>query len=450
MNIAFVAYPTAALLPPYHGSMGATIYVIARDLAKDNDNNVVVYGGEEYQGGPKSGIYDGVEYRFIPCSAWDRLIGKMRRAVLRVMPLSTPISTSGALFPSFGDQVAADLATRKLDVIHVQHCTQYVPPIRRLNPNAKVVLHIHTEWFSQSNFALLARRIRGLALLLTVSNYVTEKTKQHFPQLADRCETLYNGIDLKEFDREKNYEAARKQKVKRVLYVGGIWPHKGTHVAIDAFKLVAEKYPDVVMDLVGPQGDYPIEEACDLQDQATLERMAPYFQKKQFSLLHLFRQPGKSYAYLEFLKSKLPPELKDKVTFHGFVSRPDLVRLYYEADVFVFPPIWNEAFGVTPLEAMAAGVPVAVTRCGGIVETVQDQKTGFVVEPEDAAALAQAMLRLLEDDALREKMGRAGRQRALEFRWEVVNAGMLARYRALIQGRSAERGSSQRDLVSAG
>jgi glycosyltransferase involved in cell wall biosynthesis len=202
--------------------------------------------------------------------------------------------------------------------------------------------------------------------------------------------------------------------------------------------------------LVGPQGDYPIEEACDLQDQATLERMAPYFQKKQFSLLHLFRQPGKSYAYLEFLKSKLPPELKDNVTFHGFVSRPDLVRLYYEADVFVFPPIWNEAFGVTPLEAMAAGVPVAVTRCGGIVETVQDQKTGFVVEPEDAAALAQAMLRLLEDDALREKMGRAGRQRALEFRWEVVNAGMLARYRALIQGRSAERGSSQRDLVSAG
>jgi glycosyltransferase involved in cell wall biosynthesis len=334
-------------------------------------------------------------------------------------------------------------------LIHVQHCTQYVPAIRRLNPNAKVVLHIHTEWFSQSNFALLARRIRGLDLLLTVSNFVTEKTKQNFPQFADRCETLYNGIDLKEFDREKDYEAGRKQRTKRVLYVGGIWPHKGTHVALDAFKMVAEKYPDVVMDLVGPQGDYPIEEACDLKDLATLERMSPYFQKKQFSPLNLFRQPAKSYAYLEFLKNKLPPELKNKVTFHGFVSRPDLVRLYYDADVFVFPPIWNEAFGVTPLEAMAAGVPVAVTRCGGIVETVQDQKTGFVVEPEDAAALAQAMLRLLEDDALREKMGRAGRQRALEFRWEVVNAGMITRYQALIQAGSAKRGSSQRDLVSA-
>jgi hypothetical protein len=75
-------------------------------------------------------------------------------------------------------------------VIHVQHCTQYVPPIRKLNPSAKVVLHIHTEWFSQSNFALIGRRLRGLDLLLTVSDFVTGKTKSHFPQFADRCETL--------------------------------------------------------------------------------------------------------------------------------------------------------------------------------------------------------------------------------------------------------------------
>jgi glycosyltransferase involved in cell wall biosynthesis len=448
MNIAFVTYPTAALLPPYHGSMGATIYVIARDLAKEN--NVVVYGGADCQGGAESGFYEGVEYRFVPASRLDDLIGKLRRGAAKVMPLSTPISTSATLFPSFGRKVAEDLAKGKWDIIHVQHCTQYVPIIRKLNPGAKVVLHIHTEWFSQSNFALLARRIRGLDLLLTVSDYVTERTRQHFPELADRCETLYNGIDLKEFDREKDYAAARRQKVKRILYVGGIWPHKGTHVAIDAFKMVAEKHPEVVMDLVGPQGDYPVEEACDLQDRATLQRMARYFKKREFAPLNLFRPPAKSYEYLEFLKSKLTPELRDKVTFHGFVSRPDLVKLYYDADVFVFPPIWNEAFGVTPLEAMAAGVPVAVSRCGGIVETVQDQKTGFVVDPDDAAALAKGMLRLLEDDALREKMGRAGRQRALEFRWEIVNAGMLARYQALVQADSANHGSSEKYLVSAG
>ena len=448
MNIAFVTYPTAALLPPYHGSMGATIYAIARDLAKTC--NVVVYGLADSQAGAKSDFYEGVEYRFIPSSASDRLIGKIRKAVLKLVPLTTPISTSGALFPSFGRKVAADLATRDWDVIHVQHCTQYVPAIRKRNPAAKVVLHIHAEWFSQSNFALIARRIRGLDLLLTVSDFVTEKTKLNFPQSADRCETLYNGIDIKEFDREKDYEASRRQKVKRILYVGGIWPHKGTHIAIDAFKMVEQKYPDVVMDLVGPQGDYPIEEACDLKDRATLQRMAPYFKKKRFSLANLFRRPSKSNEYLEFLKKKLTPELKDKVTFHGFVSRPDLVRLYYNADVFVFPPVWNEAFGVTPLEAMAAGVPVVVSRCGGIVETVRDQKTGFIVDPDDAPALAQDMLRLLEDDVLREKMGRAGRLRALEFSWDIVTGGMLARYQALSQADSREPGSRQKSFVTAG
>jgi glycosyltransferase involved in cell wall biosynthesis len=448
MKIAFVTYPTAAILPPYHGSMGATIYAIARDLAKTCD--VVVYGLADSQGGAESGNYEGVDYRFVPSSPSDRLISKARKGVLRVFPLTTPISTSAALFPSFGRKVAADLAKQQCDVIHVQHCTQYVPEIRRLNPTAKIVLHIHTEWFSQSNFALLARRIRGLDLLLTVSDFVTEKTRLHFPQTADRCETLYNGIDMREFDREKDYEAGRRRKVKRILYVGGIWPHKGTHIAIDAFKMVAQKHPDVVMDLVGPQGDYPIEEACDLKDRATLQRMAPYFQKKRFSPANLFRRPSKSNKYLEFLKGKLTPELREKVTFHGFVSRPDLVRLYYDADVFVFPPVWNEAFGVTPLEAMAAGVPVAVSRCGGIVETVQDQITGFIVNPDDAPSLAEAMLRLVENDTLRERMGRAGRQRALEFNWDIVNSGMLARYQALLQAERRESGSRHKHLVSAG
>jgi glycosyltransferase involved in cell wall biosynthesis len=439
MNIAFVTYPTAALLPPYHGSMGASIYVIAREFAKNS--NVVVYGGADSQAGAKSGFYEGVEFRFIPSRKSDRLIAKVRRAVSKLVPLSTPISTSAALFPSFGKQVAADLATRQWDVIHVQHCTQYVPEIRRLNPTAKVVLHIHTEWFSQSNFAVIARRLRGLDLLLTVSDYVTEKTKLHFPQFADRCETLYNGIGMDEFEREKDYAAARRNKVKRILYAGGIWPHKGTHVAIDAFKIVAEKYQDVRMDLVGPQGDYPVEEACDLKDRATLQRMAPYFKKQSSLLDRLLRRSVKSNAYLEFLKSKLSPQLINQVTFHGFVSRQELVQLFYDADVFVFPPVWNEAFGCTPVEAMAAGVPVVVSRCGGLIETVQDQKTGFVVEPDDAEALAQAMLRLLEDDGLREKMGRAARQRALQFTWGAITGGMYARYQALSQAGSQGGGN---------
>jgi glycosyltransferase involved in cell wall biosynthesis len=195
----------------------------------------------------------------------------------------------------------------------------------------------------------------------------------------------------------------------------------------------------VHLDLVGPQGDYPLEEACDVNDQATLERMAPYFKK--------------SSNYIESLRARSGTTLGGNVTFHGFVSRQALVDFYYNADVFVFPPIWNEAFGCTPVEAMAAGVPAVVTRCGGIVETVQDKRTGFLVEPNDAQALASVMLKLLEDDFLREKMGRAARQRALQlFTWDTIVGTMHARYQALLRGDVAtlQSNAETRDPISVG
>src|SRR6516162_698618 len=148
MKIAFVTYPTAALLPPYHGSMGATIYTIASALAKSCE--VLVYGLEDQQMGAKSGIYEGAHYRFFPSSAKDRMLLKARERLSRLVQIATPISTSELLFPSFGRQVARDLEKEHCDVIHVQHCSQYVPIIRAFNPKAKIVLHIHAPWLPQN------------------------------------------------------------------------------------------------------------------------------------------------------------------------------------------------------------------------------------------------------------------------------------------------------------
>src|SRR3984893_17350797 len=125
MKIAFVTYPTATLLPPYHGTMGATIYVIASMLAKSCE--VLVYGLDDYQRGAKSGIYEGARYRFFRSSVKDRLLLTARDRLSRLMQIGTPVSTSDLLFPSFGRQVARDLERQYCDVIHVQHCSQYVP-----------------------------------------------------------------------------------------------------------------------------------------------------------------------------------------------------------------------------------------------------------------------------------------------------------------------------------
>jgi glycosyltransferase involved in cell wall biosynthesis len=83
---------------------------------------------------------------------------------------------------------------------------------------------------------------------------------------------------------------------------------------------------------------------------------------------------------------------------------------------------------------MAAGTPVVATRSGGILETITDHETGFLVERNDSHALAEAILKLLENDALRESMGRAARRRALEhFHWERIVAAMHDRYQSLCQ-----------------
>jgi glycosyltransferase involved in cell wall biosynthesis len=432
MKIAFVTYPTAALLPPYHGSMGATIYAIASALAGSHE--VLVYGLKNVQKGEESGVYEGASYRFFPCSSAEWRLFRARQRLIGIIQFSEPISTSGLLFPSFGRQVAEDLAREQCDVIHVQHCSQYLPVIRALNPNAKIVLHIHSEWFSQSKPALIERRLRCVDYLMTVSDYVTRKTKQDYRSIADRCETIYNGVDFHEFPREKDYAAANRQEIKRILFVGGVFPHKGPHVLLDAFKIVAARYPQVRLDIVGGQGSYPMEECFDLSDKDLVRSVAPLFAENRLALLRskLGLGPSQPGTYTRFLQAKLAGDLAGKVVFHGFLSRPELVDYYYRADVFVFPPIWNEAFGCTPLEAMAAGTPVVASRSGGIVETMKPGETGFLVEKNDSEALAEAILRLLEDDALREKMGRAARRHALSrFHWNDILSAMCNRYESL-------------------
>ena len=89
-----------------------------------------------------------------------------------------------------------------------------------------------------------------------------------------------------------------------------------------------------------------------------------------------------------------------------------MLRYYYgAADVFVTVP-WYEPFGITPVEAMACGVPVIGARVGGIKYTVQDGRTGFLVEPRDPAGLAHRVAQLLSDPAIPRLFARRGRKRA--------------------------------------
>jgi glycosyltransferase involved in cell wall biosynthesis len=101
--------------------------------------------------------------------------------------------------------------------------------------------------------------------------------------------------------------------------------------------------------------------------------------------------------------------LADHFRFLGFRrDAPTLIPIFDIAAV----PSHEEPLGNATLEAMAAGRPVVGSRVGGIPEMIVDGQTGFLIPPRDAAALAAALRRLIEDKALRESYGRAGRDRA--------------------------------------
>jgi glycosyltransferase involved in cell wall biosynthesis len=107
-------------------------------------------------------------------------------------------------------------------------------------------------------------------------------------------------------------------------------------------------------------------------------------------------------------------QLADRVTFHGHVDSATLATTLPRYDVFIQHSLTSEGSSVSIAEAMACGLPVVATSVGGNVDMVTDGATGFIVAERDIPAMAQAMLRLTESAALRERMGRAARIRAVE------------------------------------
>jgi rhamnosyl/mannosyltransferase len=124
-----------------------------------------------------------------------------------------------------------------------------------------------------------------------------------------------------------------------------------------------------------------------------------------------------------------------KVVFLGEIQNDEIAPYYHAASVFVLPSVArSEAFGIVQIEAMAAGKPV-VNTCldSGVPFVSLDQVTGLSVPPGDTCALAAAINRLLDDDALRSRFGDAARARAeSEFSVEIMKGRILSLYRQVL------------------
>jgi len=128
--------------------------------------------------------------------------------------------------------------------------------------------------------------------------------------------------------------------------------------------------------------------------------------------------------------------LGDIVTTISGVSDEELARLYGEAQVAIVPSLY-EGFSLPAIEAMSCAVPVVATTGGALPEVLGPSgETGLLVEPNDPDALAHAIRTLLDDPALRERLGARGRERVMRrFTWEVTARGTAACYDAVLARR---------------
>jgi glycosyltransferase involved in cell wall biosynthesis len=123
--------------------------------------------------------------------------------------------------------------------------------------------------------------------------------------------------------------------------------------------------------------------------------------------------------------------LEQRVHFTGWIDDADVPTLLSAARAFVFPSLY-EGFGLPPLEAMACGTPVVVSNASSLPEVVGE--AGVLVSPTDRAALAEALRRVLADDALVASLREKGLRQARRFRWENAALETLAVYRTVAGG----------------
>ena len=226
--------------------------------------------------------------------------------------------------------------------------------------------------FAPRKFEIGLDKLVGAArVVVTETDYAEKFLRERFPECADRIHRVYNGLNLAEFRR-----ATFSSDPPSIVAIGRVIVKKGFANLIRASALLVERGKSFRCEIVG---EGPLEN----QLRAQIE---------QLRLQEFVQLPG----------PKPQHELRARLA---------------NASVFVLPSVPEPEGGMDNLptvimEAMATGLPVVSTRVGGIPEMVIDNQTGFLVQPEDAVALAGAIEKVTNDRSLGQTLGRAGYEHA--------------------------------------
>ncbi len=230
-----------------------------------------------------------------------------------------------------------------------------------------------------------------------ISSYMKKSIQEVAPDCAAHLHSIPNGVDCAALTA-KVFETpgvAQRNKLKPdsfILFLGRLHRRKGVEVLIKAFHQVAKKNPDTQLVVAG-DGD------------------------EMISLRAQTQQNG----------------VANRIHFVGAVQGVDKLWLLQNAVCLVLPTPTRETFGLVLLEAMTNGKPVIGTKLGGILDLIEENQNGFLVQPGDADDLAQAIEKMFSDSRRRQEMGLAAVEKAKLYDWPVVAQKYIALFESLLE-----------------
>lgn len=290
------------------------------------------------------------------------------------------------------------LRLMKADVAHAQYLIPPLAPCPTVVTIHDVSFLAHPEWFPAKSLRVMRRLIplsaRRATRVVTGSEHAAGEIARLCGVRRERIAVIPYAAD--ERFRPRDRDTCRAQVKERygldapyLLAVGLLQPRKNLPRLLDAFSQVAAQVPGLTLAVVGRAG---------WGAQAVQERIAR-------------------------------PDLAGKVKLLGAAPDDDLPLLYGAALALCYPSLY-EGFGLPPLEAMACGTPVVASGTTSVPEVVGD--AGVLVDPQNVESIADGMVRVVEDDTLREELSRRGLERAQAFSWTQCAQTHLALYRELV------------------